>query len=108
MLFECGHGRYWYLGDQVLAQVQHVCPPEMIPVHPCTSIRLADLLANEEIAHARVGYVVSRTLRDYLEFVQTQLQGFLAGIPITLVAFFLSEVNLHHVLHFLYSFFQLL
>ena len=108
MLFECGHGRYWYLGDQVLAQVQHVCPPEMIPVHPCTSIRLADLLANEEIAHARVGYVVPRTLRDYLEFVQTQLQGCLAGIPITSVTFFPPKDNLHLILHLLYSLFQLL
>ena len=21
VLFDCGHGRYWYLGDRVLAQV---------------------------------------------------------------------------------------
>ena len=46
-------------------------PPETIPVHPCTLIRLADLLANEEFAHARVSHVVLGTLKDYLEFVQT-------------------------------------
>ncbi|XP_030963213.1 uncharacterized protein LOC115984347 isoform X2 [Quercus lobata] len=100
VLFECSHGRYWYLDDQVLTQVQHVYPLETIPVYPCPSIRLADLLA-------RVRHVVSRTPGDYLEFVQTQLQGCMAGIPITLVASFLSKVNLHHVLHFLYSLFQL-
>ena len=24
VLFECGHGRYWYLADRVLPQVHHV------------------------------------------------------------------------------------
>ena len=23
VLFECGHGKYWYLGDRVLSQVEH-------------------------------------------------------------------------------------
>ena len=69
VLFECGHGRYWYLGDRVLAQVQHVYPLETIPSPLCHSIRLADLLATEEIARAQVGHVVSRTPGDYLEFV---------------------------------------
>ena len=73
VLFECGHERYWYLGDWVLAQVRYMYLPEMIPIHPCPSIRLADLLANEEIARVRVGHVVSRTPGDYLEFFQTQL-----------------------------------
>ena len=67
----------------------------MIPVHPYPSIRLADLLANEEITRARVSHVVLGTAEDYLEFVQTQLQGCLAGIPVTPVAFFLSTFNLH-------------
>ena len=71
VLFEFGHGRYWYLGDRVLPQVQHVYPPVTIPVPPCPSIRLVDLLANEEIGRARVGHVVSGTPRDYLEFIQT-------------------------------------
>ncbi|KAL0004593.1 hypothetical protein SO802_012154 [Lithocarpus litseifolius] len=44
---------------------------------------LSSLGANEEIARARVGHVVSGTLGDYFEFVQTQLQGCLAGIPVT-------------------------
>ena len=44
-------------------------PPETIPTHPCPSIRLADLLPNEEIANARVSHIVPRTLGDYLEFV---------------------------------------
>ena len=73
VLFEFGHGRYWYLGDRVLPQVQHVYPPATILIPPCPSIWLADLLANEEIARARVGHVVSGKPGDYLEFVQTQL-----------------------------------
>ena len=52
VLFDCGHGRYWYLGDRVLAQVQHVYPPKTIPIQPCPSNWLADLLANKEIARA--------------------------------------------------------
>ena len=71
VLFEFGHGRYWYLGDRVLPQVQHVYPPTAIPIPLCPSIQLADLLANEEIVRARVSHVVSGTLRDYLEFIQT-------------------------------------
>ena len=67
----CGHGRYWYIGDRVLAHFWHVYPPKMIPIHPCPSIKLADLLANEEIARARVGHAISGTLGDYLEFVWT-------------------------------------
>ena len=92
VLFKCGHGRYWYLRDWVLAQVQHVYPLQMILAHPCPFIWLANLLANEEIAHARVGHIVLGTSGDYLEFVQTQLQGCLAGIFGTSVAFFLSQV----------------
>ena len=51
VLFECGHGRFWFLGDRVRPQVQHVYPPKTIPAYPCPSIWLVDLLANEEIAH---------------------------------------------------------
>ena len=69
LLFECGHGRYWYLGDWVLAQVQHVYPPEMIPTPPCPSIWLADLLANEAVACARVSHIVLGTPGDYLELI---------------------------------------
>jgi len=90
VLFKCDWG---------LAQVQHVYPLETIPIHPCPCIRLADLLSNKEIARARVSHVVLGTIGDYLEFVQTQLQGCLAGIPVTSVAFFLSRINLHNVLH---------
>ena len=46
VLFKCGHERYWYLNDWVLPQVQHVYLPTTIPVPPCLSIRLANLLAN--------------------------------------------------------------
>ena len=70
VLFECVHGRYWYLGDRVLAQVQHMYPLEMILVHPCPSIWLADLLVNDEIARAWIGHIVPETPGDYLEFVQ--------------------------------------
>ena len=51
-------------------------PPEMILTHHCPSIWLADLLTNEEIAHARIGRTILGTPGDYLEFVQTHLQGF--------------------------------
>ena len=81
-MFEYGHGRYWYLGDRVLPQVQHVYPPTTILALPCPSIRLVDHLANEEIARAQIGHVVSRILGNYFEFIQTQLQGSLAGIPV--------------------------
>ncbi|KAK9998020.1 hypothetical protein SO802_017623 [Lithocarpus litseifolius] len=79
-LFECGHGWYWYLGDQALPQVQHVYPPTKIPVPSCPLIWLADLLANKEITEARVGLVVSRVAGTYSKFIRTHLQGFLAGI----------------------------
>ena len=46
-------------------------PPATILIPPYPSIWLADLLANEEIVCAQVGHVVSGTLRDYLEFIQT-------------------------------------
>ena len=64
---------------------------------PCPSIRLADLLSNEEIARARIDHVVSGTPGAYHEFVQTQLQGSLVGIPITSVSQFPSEVKLHFI-----------
>ncbi|KAL0005078.1 hypothetical protein SO802_012639 [Lithocarpus litseifolius] len=60
-------------------KVQHVYPPMNISVPPCPSIRLANLLANEEIARAQIGHVVSGTLGIYFDFIQTQLQGYLAG-----------------------------
>ena len=91
LLFECGHGRYWHLGDWVLTQVQHVYPPETIPTPPCPSIWLADLLANEEIACAQVGHIVLGTPGDYLELIQAQWQGCLVDIFGTLVAFFFSN-----------------
>ncbi|KAL0001954.1 hypothetical protein SO802_015735 [Lithocarpus litseifolius] len=47
-LFECGHGRYWYLGDRVLPEVHHVYPPTTIPVPPYPSIWLVDFLTDEE------------------------------------------------------------
>ncbi|KAK9993607.1 hypothetical protein SO802_023310 [Lithocarpus litseifolius] len=78
VLFECRHGRYWYLGDWVLAQ-------------------LADLLANEEIARARVSHVVLGTLGDYLEFVQAQLEGYLADIFGTSVGVDLVEESMQMI-----------
>ncbi|KAL4607312.1 hypothetical protein ACB092_09G164400 [Castanea dentata] len=53
VLFECGHGNCWYLGDWVLPQVEHVYPPTTILVHPCPSIWLADILTDEEVTQAR-------------------------------------------------------
>ena len=71
VLFEYRHERYWYLGDRVLPQVQHVYPSTTILVPSCPSIRLADLLTNEEITRARVGLVVSGVAGTYFEFIQT-------------------------------------
>ena len=59
ILFKCGHGKYWYLGDRVLPQVKHVYPPIIIPTPPCHTVRLADFLVDEEIARARDGYIVA-------------------------------------------------
>ena len=71
VLFEYGHGRYWYLGDRVLPQVQHVYPSGIILIPPCPSFWPANLLVNKEIFRALVGHVVSRTPGDYFQFVQT-------------------------------------
>ena len=84
VLFKCGHGRYWYLGNWVLPQVQHLYPLTTIPVPPCPSIRLADLLIDEEIAQAHVGFMVLGVAGTYSEFIQTHLQGFLADISVLL------------------------
>ena len=106
VLFECGHGRYWYLGDRMLAQVQHVYLPMTILVPPCPSIWLADLLTNEEIARARIGHVVSGTPRNYFDFIQSQLQGCLAGILATSVSLFPSEVKLYFILYAPFPYFH--
>ncbi|KAL4598829.1 hypothetical protein ACB092_11G085000 [Castanea dentata] len=74
-LFECGHGRYWYLGNRVLPQVHHVYPPTTIQVPPCPSIWLVDLLTDKEIAQAHAGYIIPGIVGTYSEFVQTHLQG---------------------------------
>ena len=60
---------------------------------PCPSVRLIDLLTNEEIARVCVGHVVSGIPGTYSEFIQNQLQGCLAGIFVTLVFPFPSEVK---------------
>ena len=90
MLFECGHGRYWYLGDRVLPQVEHEYPPTTIPNPPCHIIRFADLLADEEIARARDGYIVAGVEGNYYEFIQLHLQGFFVS---RVVLFFPSKVK---------------
>ena len=79
VLFECRHGKYRYLGDRVLPQVEHVHPPPTIPSHPCHTIRLGDFLANEEIAWACDGYIVIRAEGNYSEFIRDHLQGCLVG-----------------------------
>ncbi|KAK9997883.1 hypothetical protein SO802_017486 [Lithocarpus litseifolius] len=73
VLFVCGHGRYKYLRDRVLPQVHHIYPLEVIPIHPCPSIRLANLLTEEEVANARVGRTNLGILEDYLEFTKAHL-----------------------------------
>lgn len=69
MLFKCGHGRYWYLGDRVLPQVEHEYPPTTIPTPPCHTVRLAD----EKIARACNGYNVAGVEGNYSEFLQLYL-----------------------------------
>ena len=91
VLFECGHGKYWYLGDRMLPQVEHVYPPTTIPSPPCHTVWLADLLTNEEIAHARDGYIVVGVEGNYFEFVWDHLQGCLVGRTVFL---FLSKIKL--------------
>ncbi|KAK9984535.1 hypothetical protein SO802_034060 [Lithocarpus litseifolius] len=50
VLFECEHGKYWYLDDWVLPQVELVYPPTIIPTPPCRTVRFADFLVDKEIA----------------------------------------------------------
>ena len=90
-MFECGHGKYWYLGDQVLPQVEHVYPPATISAHPCRTVRLADFLADEEIARVYDGYIVIGAEGNYSEFIWDHLQGCLVG---TTVFSFPSKIKL--------------
>ena len=69
VLFECGHGKYWYLGDRVLPQVEHKYPPTTIPTPPCHTIQLADFLADEKITRAHDGYIVAGVEGNYSEFI---------------------------------------
>ena len=90
MFFECGHGRYWYLGDWVLLQVEHEYPSTTIPTPPCHTIQLADFLADEEIARAHDCYIVAGVEGNYSEFIRLHLQGCLVGRT---VFFFPSKVK---------------
>ena len=91
VLFECGHGKYWYLGVRVLPQVEHMYLPTTIPAHLCHIAWLADFLADEEIAWAHEGYIVAGTEGDYSEFIWDHLQGCLVGRTIF---FFPSKIKL--------------
>ena len=62
-------------------------PPTTIQVLPYHSVRSADLLTNEEIAHAHVGFVVSGVAGTYSKFIRTYLQGCLVGISVFLFPF---------------------
>ena len=84
VLFKCGHGRYWYLGDWVLSQVEHEYPSTIIPTPPCATVRLADLLIDEEIARTCDGYKVAGVEGDYSEFIRLHLQGCLVGRTVLL------------------------
>ena len=59
-------------------------PPTTIPVPPYPSVRLVDLLTDEEIAQTYVGFVVLGVARTYFEFIRTHLQGCLVGISVFL------------------------
>ena len=86
-MIECGHGKYWYLGDRVFPQVEHVYPPTTIPTPPCHIVQLADFLVDEEIARARDGYIIARVEGNYFEFVWAHLQGYLVGRTVFLFPF---------------------
>ena len=79
VLFECGHGKYWYLGDRVLPQVEHVYPPATILTRPCLTVQLANFLANEEITRAHDSHVVVGIKGNYAEFLWDHLKGCLVG-----------------------------
>ena len=66
VLFECEHGKYWYLSDQVLPKIEHVYPPTTIPTPPYHTVWLVDFLAYEEIAWAHDGYIVAGAEGNYL------------------------------------------
>ena len=75
----------------MLPQVEHVYPPTTVPTPSCHIVRLADFLADEEIAWARDGYIVVGVKGNYSEFVQDHLQGCLVGRTIFLPP---SEIKL--------------
>ena len=63
----------------MLPQVKHVYPPTTIPT-PCHIVRLADFLADEEIAWVHDGYIIEGVEGNYSEFVWDHLQAaWLAG-----------------------------
>ena len=74
----------------MLPQVKHVYPPTTIPT-PCHIVRLADFLADEEIAWVHDGYIIEGVEGNYSEFVWDHLQGCLVGRTIFL---FLSKIKL--------------
>ena len=63
----------------MLPQVKHVYPLATIPAHPCHIVQLADFLADEEIAWAHDGYIVTGAKGDYSKFIRDHLQGCLFG-----------------------------
>ena len=67
-----------------------MCPLTTIPTPPCHTVRLADFLADEEIARAH-GYIVAGVEGNYSEFVQDHLQGCLVG---RMVFLFPSKIKL--------------
>ena len=77
------------------------CCPKLNMVYPsstiltpsCLIVRLAELLADEEIAWARDGYIVAGVEGNYSEFVQDHLQGCLVGRTIFLFPSNFCSVN---------------
>jgi len=62
----------------------------VIPVNPCPSVQLANLLTNDKVADVRVGCTNPGILGDYLEFVKAYLQGHLVDAFGALVCFLFS------------------
>ena len=99
VLFECGHGRYWYLGDQVLPQVEHKYHTTTVPTPPFPTVWLSDFLTNEDIAWACDGYIIAGVEENYSEFIGLHLQGCLVGKTVLFfpskVKFFILQIPFH-------------
>ena len=83
----------------MLPQVEHVYPPTTIPTPPCRTVRLADFLADEEIARAHDDYIVAKVEGNYSNFVRDHLQGCLVGKTVFLFPFKIKFLFCNFLFH---------